>query len=436
MTKMKIAYIVPGTGGQFYCENCIRDVDLIEALRKLGHEVSLIPMYLPVRIGSAEIESDTPIFYGAVNIYLKQTVPLFRHSPDWLSRFFDSPSLLRWASNLSGSTRARGLGEMTLSMLRGEEGNQAAELDRLINYLKQEMRPDVVHLSNALLLGPAHRIREELNIPIVCSLQDEDTWVLDLEPKYAEATWRLLEEKSAYVDLFTPVSQFYSEVMQNHMHIKRHKMRVVPLGIPLKAYKTSSLSLDAPVIGFLSRFSESQGLELLVDAIIRIKSESNHRNVRLSALGGMTGDDEGLLSRLKQRLTQSGFIDDVEFIQEYDLSRRIEFLSTLTLLSVPVLKGEAFGMFLLEAMASGVPVVQPRLSAFPEIIEHSRSGVLYDPNSAESLANCLSFLLGEPDMMKQMGRNGLDAVQRNYSIDAIAPRMAKVYAECVCSATA
>ena len=431
---MKIAYIVPGTGGQFYCENCIRDVDLIGALRKLGHEVSLIPMYLPIKIGSAEIESDTPIFYGAVNIYLKQTIPLFRRCPGWLSRLFDSPSLLRWVSNLSGSTRASGLGEMTLSMLKGEDGNQAAELDRLIHYLKHDMRPDVVHLSNALLLGPAHRIREELNIPIVCSLQDEDTWVLGLEPEYAEATWRLLADKATYVDLFTPVSQYYSELMQNHMHVDKNKMKVVPLGIPLKGYKTSSLSLDAPVIGFLSRFSKSQGLTILVDAFIRLKSESHHQNLRLSALGGMTGDDEGRLVRLKQRLAKSGFIDDVEFIQEYDLSRRIEFLSSLTLLTVPVLRGGAFGMFLLEAMASGVPVVQPRLSAFPEIIENSQSGVLYDPNTPESLAQCLSYLLQEPDKMRQMGRNGLDAVQRDYGIDAIAPRMAKIYAECVSSA--
>jgi len=433
---MKIAYVVPGIGGRFYCENCIRDVDLIEGLRNLGHEVSLIPMYLPIKIGSAKIEGDTPIFYGAVNIYLKQTVPLFRRSPGWLSRLFDSPSLLRWASNMSGSTHAGGLGEMTLSMLRGENGNQAAELDRLIHYLKHDMRPDVVHLSNALLLGPAHRIREELNIPVVCSLQDEDTWVLGLEREYAEATWKLMAEKATYVDLFTPVSRYFSELMQNHMHVDKNKMRVVPLGIPLKGYKTSSLSLDAPVIGFLSRFSESQGLEILVDAYIRLKSEPRHQNMRLSALGGMTGDDERQLARLKRRLAKSGFIDDVEFIQEYDLSRRIEFLSNLTLLTVPVLQGEAFGMFLLKAMASGVPVVQPRLGAFPEIIENSRGGLLYDPNTSESLAKCISSMLQKPDKIKQMGQNGLDTVRRDYGIDAIAPKMAKIYTECVNSAIA
>jgi len=135
---MKITYIVPGTGGQFYCENCNRDVALIDALRKLGHNVALVPMYLPVKIGNTEIESDAPIFYGAVNIYLEQTVPIFRHFPGWFSQLLDSPSLLKWASNMSGTTRARRLGEMTLSMLRGEEGNQFKELDRLITWLSRK----------------------------------------------------------------------------------------------------------------------------------------------------------------------------------------------------------------------------------------------------------------------------------------------------------
>ena len=171
---MKIINIVPGFGGTFYCGNCLRDSGFTQALQSLGHEAHTLPIYLPLFTGKEQNENSTPVFYGAVNIYLKQNYSIFRHMPAWLYRFFNSASILKYAAKKAGSTRAHGLEEMTLSMLRGHEGYQKEELQMLIDYLRDYEKPDVVHLSNALLLGLAHKIKNELGIPVVCSLQDED----------------------------------------------------------------------------------------------------------------------------------------------------------------------------------------------------------------------------------------------------------------------
>lgn len=174
---MKIISIVPGFGASFYCGNCLRDGVFVKTLRSLGHDSVLVPVYLPLSYDKNDKSADIPVFYGAVNIYLKQNFRFLRNMPSWLERFFDSGPILKYAAGKAGSTRATGLEEMTLSMLMGSEGFQTEELTQLINYLKHREKPDIVHLSNSLLLGLVKKIREDLNVPVICSLQDEDVWI-------------------------------------------------------------------------------------------------------------------------------------------------------------------------------------------------------------------------------------------------------------------
>jgi hypothetical protein len=126
----------------------------------------------------------TPIFFGGINVFLEQQSALFRKSPGWLHRLLASPSLLKLAAGAAGKTRAEDLGELTISMLRGEEGHQARELDDLIRWLRLE-KPDVVCLSNSLLAGMARRIRAEVRAPVICSLQGEDFFLDGLPSRTA-----------------------------------------------------------------------------------------------------------------------------------------------------------------------------------------------------------------------------------------------------------
>ena len=125
---MNIIQIIPGSGGSFYCGNCLRDSKFVEALRKKGHQVIKVPMYLPLYSDEHDI-GDIPVFYGAISIYLKQLFPVFRKAPAWFDRLLNTKPVLKLAASMAGSTDAKGLDEMTISMLMGEDGKQQEELE-------------------------------------------------------------------------------------------------------------------------------------------------------------------------------------------------------------------------------------------------------------------------------------------------------------------
>ncbi|HEY3370510.1 MAG TPA: glycosyltransferase family 4 protein, partial [Prolixibacteraceae bacterium] len=376
---MKIAHIIPGSGGSFYCGNCMRDSKYIRALRDLGHQVIKVPLYLPIFEDAHDLD-EVPVFYGAVNLYLKQQFPIFRHMPSFVEHALDSKSVLHMAARKAGSTRAKGLEEMTISMLLGEEGAQKEELERLVDWLANEAKPDVVHLSNALLLGLARQIKLRLNVPVICSLQDEDVWVDAMSGEYPRQVWDLMSERGRDVDVFIPVSDFYSAEINQRMVIPQDKMKTVYLGVDTSDYFPKPVTGKDPVIGYLSRMCEENGLAILVDAFILLRKDPGYAAVKLKITGGKTGDDLHFIKEQKNKISKAGLENDVFWVDEFEGEERQKFLDTVRLISVPVLNGEAFGLYQLEAMAAGIPMVQPALGAFAEVIEISGGGIIYSPN--------------------------------------------------------
>ena len=425
---MRIVHIVPGTGGTFYCGNCLRDGALVRALRRAGHDVVMAPLYLPLA-GEFEVEPQgvAPLFFGAVSVYAQERFPGLRPLPRLLRRLLDSSGVLKLAAARAGSTRAAGLAEMTLSMLRGEEGNQAAELERLMAWLKQDGRPDIVHLSNALLLGLARRIRRELRTPVVCTLQDEDTWIDAMDAHSARRVWETMAERAVDVQAFVAVSRYASGRLGDRLGVPAASRHIVHLGIELEGYPSEPRAEGVRAIGYLSRMSESMGLGILADAFLLLKQEPELRNVTLRAMGGHTADDAVFLKRLRGRLTEAGVAADVEFLPGFDRVGRMEFLRSLSVLSVPAVHPESFGAFVLEALAAGVPVVEPDLGAFPEIVELTGGGTLYRPNNAAALSAALSALLLDPARAQNLGRRGQTAVKERFNIDRMAQRIIEVY---------
>ena len=424
---MKIVHIVPGSGGTFYCQNCMRDNELVKSLMAHGHEIFMVPMYLPVNIDDHGNESDIPIFYGAINMYLKEKFPLYRHAPKWLKKLLDSLPMLRYAAKKSGSTRASGLEEMTLSMLRGEEGRQASELDQLIDFLSRELKPDVVHLSNALLLGLARRLKKDLGAKIMCSLQDENEWIDLMSGDYQKKVWALMAERAADVDMFVATSTYYAEKSRQLLSIPAEKIQVVHGGINLDGYELSPLPFDPPVIGYLCRLSEYFGLGILVDAFIHLKQDKRFQDVKLNLTGGYTGDDKVFVDKMLRKLNHHGYGKDVTIVEKFNKEHRIQFLKSLTLLTVPVPSGEAFGAYQVEALAAGVPIVQPNVGGYPEFIEATGGGIIYEPNDSTSLAQAIASLLNDPEQVRILGAHGRKAVIEKYSMSNMAKNMIEVY---------
>lgn len=427
---MKIIQIVPGFGGTFYCGNCLRDSALVQSLRKEGHEAVTIPMYLPLTLNGERQSDKIPVFYGAVNLYLKQNYPWLRNMPGFVERFLNSGPILSFAAYKSGSTRAEGLEAMTESMLLGSEGNQRKELEDLVGFLRKE-QPDIVHISNALLLGLTWRIREELDVPVVFSLQDEDVWVDAMHDSYREHIWELMAEKAKDVEAFIAVSRFYAGVMQRRIKIPGDKIHVVHIGVNPAAYEPSLPATDPPAIGFLSRMNEENGFGLLIDAFIQLKRNKQFSTLRLYATGGMTGDDKPFIRKQVQKLKQANLLGLVDILHDFRQEYLSEFFRKISLLSVPVLKGEAFGLYQLEALASGVPLVQPDLGAFPEIIGATGGGVIYRPNTPSALATKLAEVLDSPAQLEHMSRKGIEAVSRNFDCSTLTRKMVEIYQQII-----
>ena len=424
---MNIIQIVPGAGGTFYCPNCMRDCALVRALRRQGHDVTMVPMYLPVLIDADGISGEVPVFFGGINVYLQQQFKIFRKTPRWVDRLFDASWMLRQAAAREGTTQAAALGPMTLSMLQGAEGNQKKELDRLVGWLATHENPDVIHISNSLLLGLASELKRALDVPLVCTLQDEESWLDNIDQPYAQLCWEAMSEHANDVDMFIAVSEWYAEEMRERMGLERAKLRVIPLGIDLEDGEPASLSFDPPVLGYLSKMTESLGLGLLTDAFITLKQDPRFRNLKLRATGGQLGADLDYVRWLKKKLAKHHMQDDAEFLEGFDGAQRREFLRSLSVLSVPAPRGESFGMFITEALAAGVPVVQPNVGGFPEVVEATGGGIIYDVDEPEALAAALEALLLDPDRARELGRRGHDAVFDRFGIDRMAEDFAAVY---------
>ena len=419
---MKVVHIVPGSGGTFYCQNCMRDTALVQALRRQGIDVVMVPMYLPMFVDGSPAQDHTPVFFGGINVWLQQQVPLFRKTPRWLDRLFDSKWMLGRAAKMEGTTSAAGLGAMTLSMLEGSDGNQRKEVARLVQWLAEQERPDVVHISNALLIGLAAEIKKVLSVPVVCTLQDEDEWLDKIDPPFDQACWQAIAARCKDVDRFISVSRWFADRMSGRLKIARDRIDVVHIGIDLNGYEPAPLDLNPPVLGFLSRMSPAQGLDRLVDAFIELKKFPELKNLKLRATGGMVGSDQRFVSNLRKKLAKAGYEKDAEFIEDFSREHRQIFLKSLSALCVPVEQGEAFGAYIIEALAAGVPVVQPNVGAFPELIAATGGGVIY-----HDLVQTLRELLTNPEELRRLGQTGRESVMKNFSVETMAQKMITVY---------
>ncbi len=421
---MKIIQITPGAG-RMHCGACIRDNALVAALRRLGHDALMAPLYLPLTLDEEDQSAGLPIFFGGINVYLEQQSAVFRKLPGWLHNLLASPKLLSLAAGAAGRTRAEDLGEMTLSMLRGEEGNQARELDELIAWLKTE-KPDIVCLSNVLLAGFARRIKASLGVPVLCYLQGED-WFLDGLPlRHRQAAWDTAAERARDIDLFISPSAYFAELMGRRLCLAAGKVRVVANGIHLAGYDGAPPAPNGPVLGYFARMCREKGLETLVEAFIRLKERGRVKGLKLRVGGSCGPADQTLVDELKLRLRINNCLDDAAFFPNVTRAQKIEFLRSLTVFSAPATYGEAFGLYVIEALAAGVPVVQPRHAAFPELIGATAGGALCAPDDPDALAAAAEDLLLDHAKARALGAAGRAAVQAHYNIDLMAGRVAEI----------
>lgn len=423
---MKILAFTAGAA-QMYCGSCIRDNALAAELKTQGHDVILQPVYTPTLTDETNVASHKVLF-GGISVYLEQHSGLFRHTPALLDRLWDNEWALKMAARRSIPVNPRLLGEMTVSMLRGEDGLQRKEIDKLTEWLRSEPRPDIVTLPNSLLISLARPIREAAGRPVCCTLQGEDLFLSQLAEPYRTEALDLIRRNIEHVDGFAAISDYYADFMCRYVQIPSHKMHVIPLGVNLKGYHDSlRLHSNCFTVGYFARIAPEKGLHLLAEAYIKLRHETDFGGSALDVAGYMAPEHRAYLHRIEQRMKEAGLDHEFRYRGTLDRPHKIDFLRNLDVLSVPATYDEPKGLFLLEAMANGVPVVEPRRGAFPEILEKTGGGILVEPDDAGALAQGIFSLWKDPARLEELGRRGVAGVRQHYSAGRMAERALAVY---------
>ena len=407
-----------------YCGTCLRDNRLAAALRRQGRDFVLIPLYTPIRTDETDV-SEREVSYGGISLYLQQEIRLFRSLPAVFDRLLSARWLLRIAGRLAGRTRPDQLGALTISVLQGGNGHQVNQLRRLIERL-QEIGPTIIHLPNLMFVGVARDLKENLNATIFCSLAGEDVFLDALRQPYRQQALALIRDGAADVDVFVAPTRYYASHATSHFGLDAARVHYVPMGIDVHDTGDPVPSpRDDFTIGYLARICPEKGLHVLCETFAQLRQEG--RRCRLRVAGYLGPADRAYYKDIVAKLRRHGLAERFEYVGEVTRQQKLAFLSTLHVLSVPTVYRESKGLYVLEAMACGVPVVQPSHGSFPELIEATGGGLLYDPIESGTQAKALARLMEDGKLRNRLAAEGAEAVHNTFTTELMASKTWALY---------
>lgn len=422
-----VVYFTAGGAGMF-CGSCMRDNAVAGELQRQGCDVMLVPLYTPIRTDERDVSVDQ-VFYGGINVYLQQKLPAFRYVPRMLTRWLDRPAVLNRLAARQVKVDARELGQLTVEMLAGEHGRLRGELHRMLDWLAGDVRPKLVNLTNLLIGACAPEIKRRLGIPVLATLQGDDLFLDELIEPYRTDAQAAMRQLAREVDGFITFSDYYANLMADRLAVPRERFHIVPLGVHWQPYAQNERPRPErpPTVGYLARIAPEKGFHVAVDAFIELAWRPRMKDVRLRAAGWLSAKDRAFFGEQQRRLEAAGLRDRFEYVGVVDLEGKRDFLHSIDLLSVPTIYREPKGLFALEALAAGVPVVLPRHGAFPELIAQTGGGHLVEPGDARGFADAWQALLVQREVCAALGSRGQQRVQADHGIEIAATRTREVF---------
>lgn len=418
---MKIIYIASGAANM-YCGSCMHDNALAAAMKAAGEDVSLFPLYTPMRLDEESV-GERQIFYGGIKAYLMQKYPRQFFGRNLLFRIAGSQAILRLMPHfdIGSAVDPVANAELTISMLKGEDGNQRELLHELVQWIKNTYQPDIIHVTNALLIGVVREFKRALQVPVTCGLHGEDIFLEGMPQPYQEEALSIIRERSHDVDRFLAISTYYGEMFSKWAGLDRSKIDVVWPGIALQDYREIEPATSRPLtIGYLARFVPEKGLHLLVDAFIRLHRSGEFPDLQLVAGGYVSRAYKTYIDGIRKKIKDNHLEDRIKLLGTLERADKLNFFRQIDVFSVPAPYREPKGISILEALASGVPVVQPDHGAYPEWIGATQGGLLHRPNDSADLADKLAVLLRDADLRRQLGQQGRQGVFEKFSSERMA----------------
>lgn len=408
----------------------MHDNALSRALSAGGWDIQLVPTYTPIRTDESDFSVDKVLF-GGINVYLQQKIPFLRYLPGVFDRFLDSPWLIRKVTSRAMETNGAMLGNLAYSMLLGSRGNQRKEVRKVCRWLSLA-RPDVLIFSNILIGGCIEEIKQEVDCPVLVTLQGDDVFLDSLKPPYRSQCINRIKEITNKVDGFIVQSHFFKEYMCDYFSLDPLKVYVTPLGLEVADYSTflirDASRQDRPsnTVGYLARIAPEKGLHHLVEAFIQLKSMPGTEDAILRIAGWLSPENQAYADEQWERLDASGLQGAYHYEGAIDREAKLEFFRNIDLLSVPTAFQEPKGLYALEAMAAGVPVVVPAHGAFPELLEVSGGGLLFEPRNETELAKTLAGLLLDDERRLALGCRGQQFVHQHRNASVMAESTSEI----------
>ncbi len=431
---LRVTYLTSGAAGMF-CGSCIHDNTLARALRAAGVDIQLVPTYTPIRTDEPDA-SVSRVFLGGLNVYFAEKIPGFARLPRFLTRWLDRPGLIRFATSFGIQTDAADLGSLTVSMLRGEHGHQKKDIAALVDWLSTQPRPDVVHFTNLLIGGCIPLLKDRLGCRVVVTLQGDDIFLDSLPEPFRSQAIDEMQRLVPFVDRFVVNSRYYAAEMSQMLAIPQEQIDIAPLTIDTSDFEQPALPDRAArlkasrdrTIGYLARLAPEKGLHVLVEAFRQLKAQPGTDHIRLKIAGWLGAHRREFVDEQFRLLREAGLADAFEHVGEVDRAGKVAFLHDIDVLCVPTTYRDPKGLFALEALAAGTPVVLPAHGGFPELIDRLGGGRLVPPENPQALAVALAELLAGDDERLHLGETGRAATLAHAGTKALRDTTLATYA--------
>lgn len=426
-SQQTVVYLTAGGAGMF-CGSCMRDNAVAGELQRQGCDALLVPLYTPIRTDE-EDHSIERIFYGGINVYLQQKLPAFRYLPRLFTRWLDNPWVLQRLANRQVKVDARELGDLTVEMLAGEHGKLRGEMHRLLDWLADGVRPSLVNLTNVMIGACVPEIKRRLKIPVLVTLQGDDLFLDELVEPYRSQARDVIRRIAQHVDGFITFSDFYADFMADYLAVPRERFHLAPLGVHWQPYASEpeKVAQRPLTVGYFARVAPEKGFHLAVEAFLDLARRPGMEQARFHAAGWLSAKDRAFYEEQVHRIEHAGLRDRFHYAGVVDLAGKTQFLHGVDLLSVPSVYREPKGLFVLEALAAGVPVVLPEHGAYPEILAQTGGGVLVPPLKALGFADAWEALLTDPARRASLGSSAQKAIQANHGMDRAAQRTREIF---------
>lgn len=422
----RVVSITAGGAGMF-CGSCMRDNTLAATLQRLGVPVTLMPTFTPIRTDEEDVSGER-IGLGGINVYLEQKWPWLGRLPRSVRRALDHPRLLRAVAERALQTRREDDGAVAISLLHGLRGRQRSATRDLIDALVADPRPEIVNVSNLLIAGFVPDLKQRMDVPVVATLQGDDIFLDTLTAADRRKALAEMRRIVRDIDAFVVFSRDYGERMAALFDIAPELVHTVPLGLasPESCWGDDREQLARseadrpPTVGYLARLCPEKGFHHLVDAFLLLRQRSQTTHARLLFGGWLGSLDREFFDRQMAKIEAAGALDAVTRMDLPDRASKVRMLQQVDVFSVPTVYREPKGLYVLEALAAGVPVAQPAHGSFPELLASTGGGVLVPPEQPTALADELHGLLLDPERRRRLGDQGRRGVAERHSAETMA----------------